>query len=52
MLKIRSIAQTVQKLSSGKEKETFGCYDFGLDPMIFTSELDVDMVVTYMHTKN
>ena len=52
MLKIRSISQAVQKLSSGKENETFGCCDLDLDPMTFTSELDVDMVVTYLHAKH
>ena len=52
MLNIRSIGQAVQKLSSGKENETFGCCDFALDPMTFTSELDLDMVVTYLHAKN
>ena len=48
---IRSISQAVQKLSSGKENETLGCCDLDLDPMTFTSELDVDMVVTYLHAK-
>ena len=52
MLKIRSISKAVQKLSSGKEKKTFGCCDLDLDPMTFTSELDLDMVVTYLHAKN
>ena len=52
MLKIRSIGQAVQKLSSGKENETLGCCDFALDPMTFTSELDLDMVVTCLHAKN
>ena len=52
MLNIRSIGQAVQKLSSGKENETFGCCDLALDPMTFTSELDEDMVVTYLHAKN
>ena len=51
MLKIRSIAQAVQKLSSGKENETFGCCDFDLDPMTFISKLDLDMIVTYLHAK-
>ena len=41
MLKIRSIGQAVQKLSSGKENQTFGCCDLALDPMTFTSELDL-----------
>ena len=50
--KIRSISQAVQKLSSGKENETFGCCDLDLDPITFTSELDVDMVVTNLHAKN
>ena len=52
MLKIRSISQAAQKLSSGKENKTFGCCDLDLDPMTFTSELDLDMVVTYLHAKN
>ena len=51
MLKIRSIGDAVLKLS-GKENETFGCCDLDLDPMTFTSELDVDTVVTYVHAKN
>ena len=29
-----------------------GCCDLELDPMTFTSELDLDMVVTYLHAKN
>ena len=33
-------------------KLTFGCCDLALDPMTFTSELDLDMVVTYLHAKN
>ena len=52
MLNIRSIGQAVQKLSSGKENETFGCCDLELDHMTFTSELDVDMIVAYFHAKN
>ena len=44
MLKIRSMGQAVQKLSSEKENKTFGCCD--LDPMTFTSELGLDMVMT------
>ena len=52
MLQIRSIGQAVQKLSSGKENETFGCCDLALDPMTFTSEVVLDMVVTYLHAKN
>ena len=51
MLKIRSIGQAVQKLSSGRENETFGCCDLDLDPMTFISELDLDMVVTYLQAK-
>ena len=51
MLKIKSIGQAVQKLSSGKENETFGCCDLDLDPMTFILELDLDMVVTYLHAK-
>ena len=51
MLKLRSIDQVVQKLSSGKENETFGCCDLNLDPMTFISELDLDMVVTYLRFK-
>ena len=45
MLIIRSMGEAVQKLSSGKENETFGCCDLALDPMTFISELDLDMVV-------
>ena len=45
MLKIRSIGQVVQKLTSGNENETFGCCDLAFNPMTFTSELDLDMVV-------
>ena len=52
MLKIRSIGHAVQKLSSGKIKLTFGSCDLTLDPMTFTSELDLDMVVNYLHAKN
>ena len=52
MLKIRSMGDAAQKLSSGIENETFGCCDIDLDPMTFTSELNVDMVVTYLHAKN
>ena len=33
-------------------KLTFGCCDLALDPMTLTSELDLDMVVTYLHAKN
>ena len=33
-------------------KLTFGCCDLALDPVTFTSELDLDMVVTYLHAKN
>ena len=54
MLKIRSMGQAVQKLwcdENGKN-ETFGCCDLALDPMTFTSELDQDMVVTYLHAKH
>ena len=36
----------------GWKNETFGCCDLALDPMTFTSELDLDMVVTYLHAKN
>ena len=49
MLKVRALGEAVQKLSSGKENETFGFCDLALDPMTFTSELDLDMVVTYLH---
>ena len=45
MLKIRLIGQAVQKLS-GKENETLGCCDLALDPVTFTSELDLGMVGT------
>ena len=27
------------------------CCDLDLDPLIFASELDLDMVVTYLHAK-
>ena len=30
----------------------FGCCDLALDPMTFTSDHDLDMVVTYLHAKN
>ena len=33
-------------------KLTFCCCDLALDPMTFTSELDLDMIVTYLHAKN
>ena len=52
MLKIRSIDQAVQMLSSGKENETFGCCDLALDLMTFILELDLDRIVTYSHAKN
>ena len=53
MLKIRSIDQAVQKLSSGKKRKlTFGCCDLALDPMTFISEIDLYMVVTYLHAKH
>ena len=52
MLKIRSIDHAVQKSSSGKENETFACCDLAVDSMTFTSELDLDMVVTYVHAKH
>ena len=52
MLKIRSIGQVVQKLSSRKVKITFGCCDLALDPMTFTSQLDIGMVVANLHTRN
>ena len=53
MLKIRSIGQVVQKLSSGKTRKlTFGCCELALDPMIFTPKLDLDKVVTYLYAKN
>ena len=52
MLNIRSIGQAVQKLSSGKENITFGFCDLALDPITFTSELDLDIIVTYLHAKN
>ena len=32
-------------------KLTFGCCDLALDPMTFTLELDLHMVVTYLHAK-
>ena len=56
MLKIRSIGQAVQKLwcdeNGWKIDETSACCDLALDPMTFTSELHIDMVVTYLHAKN
>ena len=33
-------------------KLTFGCRDLALDPMTFTLELNLDMVVTCFHAKN
>ena len=42
MLKIRSIGQAVQKLWLVGKKETFGCCDLALNPMTFTSELDLE----------
>ena len=52
MLKIRPTGQAVQKLwLVGKKYETFGCCDLALDPMTFTSELDLDIVVTYLLAK-
>ena len=33
-------------------KLTFGCCDLALDLMTFTSELDINMLVTYLHAKN
>ena len=32
-------------------KLTFGCCDLALDPITFASELNQDMVVTYLHAK-
>ena len=53
MLKIRSIDQAVQKLSSrNKRKLTFGYCDLALGPMTFTSDLDLDVVVNYLHAEN
>ena len=42
------------KVNIGKKemKLTFGCCDLALGPMTLTSELDLDMVVTYLHAKN
>ena len=51
MQTIRSVGQKIQKLSSRKKKKIFGCCDLALDPMTFTSELDLDMVVTYLYGK-
>ena len=48
-----SVGQAVQKLSSGKKRKlTFGCCDLAPDPMAFTSELNQDIIVTYLHAKN
>ena len=33
-------------------KLTLGCCDLALDLVTFTSEPDLDMVVTYWHAKN
>ena len=53
MLKIRSIGEAVQmSLAYPEMKLTFGCCDLALDPMTFTSELDLDVVVTYWLAKN
>ena len=30
----------------------YGCCDLAFDPMTFTSDHDLDMVVTYLHAKN
>ena len=35
-----------------RKRKTFGCYDLDLDLMTFTSEHDLDAVVTYLHAKN
>ena len=35
-----------------KKYETFGCCDLALDPMTFTSEPDLDVVVTNLYAKN
>ena len=35
-----------------KKYETFGFCDLALDPMTFTSELDLDIEVTYLYVKN
>ena len=52
MLKIRSIGLAVQKLWLVKKNETFGCCDLALDLMTLSSELDLNMVVTYLNAKN
>ena len=39
-------------LDPEKENQTFGCCDLALDLMTFISELDLDMVVTYLYAKN
>ena len=28
------------------------CCDFDLDPLTFISDVDLDMIVTYLHAKN
>ena len=33
-------------------KLTFGCCDLAPDPVAFRSELDLDMVVNYLHVEN
>ena len=48
MLKIKSIGQAVQKLSSGYTQTDT---QTALDLVTFTSEHDLDMVVTYLHAK-
>ena len=35
-----------------KKYETFDCCDLALDPVTFTPELDLDMIMTYLHAKN
>ena len=46
MLKIRSIGCVLKVIIRKKMKISFGHCDLTLDPVTFTSELDLDMVVT------
>ena len=48
MIQKLSFGQTVYKIGV----TVFHYCDLDLDPMIFTSEHDLDIVVTYLNTKN
>ena len=51
---MRSIGQAVQKLEHRNTHTIsfFANNDLDLDPMTFISELDLDIIVTYLHAKN